>query len=381
VLENDWLEAIIALPLNIFYNTGIATYVWVLANKKAAHRKGKVQLIDAKDWFLPLSRNLGKKNCVLSDVDIERIVGLYLAEPHDTPESRWFDTADFGYWKVTVERPLRWRSQLTPARIETLRFASGDEALRTEIWDNYGEKLYAEFPKLKAEIEVWLRGDNEEEEEAEEGEEESAPAKKSVPEKRRKRLLDAGTWQRDRNLVELARLAQTELGEQVFDDHNVFRERFDAAMKAHGEKPSASDRKIIFRAVSWRDDNAPPVVAKRTRLKSSEAFEPKYDGRYLIADGKNREIVEYEPDTDLRDTEQVPLKEPGGIDAFFQREVLPFAPDAWIDHDKTQIGYEISFARYFYRPAPLRTLEEIRAEIVKLQQQTEGLMNKIVGKG
>jgi type I restriction enzyme M protein len=130
VLENDWLEAIIALPLNIFYNTGIATYVWVLANKKAAHRKGKVHLIDAKDWFLPLSRNLGKKNCVLSDVDIERIVGLYLAEPHDTPESRWFDTADFGYWKVTVERPLRWRSQLTQARIETLRFASGGDCRR-----------------------------------------------------------------------------------------------------------------------------------------------------------------------------------------------------------------------------------------------------------
>lgn len=162
VLENDWLEAIIALPLNILYNTGIATYVWVLANKKAAHRKGKVQLIEATKWFQPLPRNLGKKNCILSDEDIQRIVDLYLAQPQNGAESKWFDTADFGYWKVTVERPLRWKSQLTLARIETLRFASGDEALRAEIWEKYADKLYAEFANLKPEIESLLRGDSEE---------------------------------------------------------------------------------------------------------------------------------------------------------------------------------------------------------------------------
>ena len=116
VLENDWLEAIIALPLNIFYNTGIATYIWVLANRKAEHRRGKVQLIDASKWFQPLRRNLGKKNCELSDADIGRILELYLARspgaPEDTDESRWFDNADFGYWKITVDRPLRLKSFL-----------------------------------------------------------------------------------------------------------------------------------------------------------------------------------------------------------------------------------------------------------------------------
>jgi type I restriction enzyme M protein len=180
-------------------------------------------------------------------------------------------------------------------------------------------------------------------------------------------------------MVELALLAQNELGESVFDDHNIFRDKFEAVMKAQGEKPGATEKKFILRAVSWRDETAPPVVAKRTKFKANESFEHNYDGRYLIEVGKNREIIEFEPDTDLRDTEQVPLKEPGGINVFFQREVLPHAPDAWIDSEKTQIGYEISFARYFYKPAPLRELKDIRADILKLQQQTEGLLNKIVG--
>jgi type I restriction enzyme M protein len=379
VLENDWLEAIIALPLNIFYNTGIATYIWVLANRKAAHRKGKVQLIDASGWFQPLRRNLGKKNCELADADITRILDLYLDEVQETEQSQWFDTQDFGYWKITVERPLRLKSQSKLSAIESLRFASGDEALRAEIYAQHRDALYTGFAKLKPEIEAWLKGDGDsEDDEAEEGED-SAPAKKAVPEKRRKKLLDVTTWQRDKSLLDLALLAQKELGDAVFDDHNVFREKFDVAMKAHGQKPSAADRKAIFKAVSWRDEAAPPVIAKRTKLKKNEEFEPGFDGAYLEAVGNDRFMVEYEPDTDLRDTEQVPLKEPGGIDAFFEREVLPHAPDAWINGEKTQIGYDISFARYFYKPAPLRSLEEIRADILKLEQQTEGLLHKIVG--
>ena len=377
VLENDWLEAIIALPLNIFYNTGIATYIWVLANHKPAHRKGKVQLIDASQWSQPLNGNLGKKNCLLSDADIQRILDLYLAEPQDSAVSKWFDTADFGYWKITVERPLRWKSQLKRSAIETLRFASGDEAVRSEIYDKYGDKLYTEFAKLKAEIEEWLKGDSEEDDEA--SEEDGASTGKAVPEKRRKKLLDLSTWQRDKTLVELATLAHKELGTSVFDDHNVFREKFDEVMEAHEKKPSAAEKKAIFKAVSWREESAPPVIARRTKLKPNEKFEPNFNGEYLVEESKQREVVEYEPDPDLRDNERVPLKESGGIDAFFHREVLPYAADAWVEVEKTRIGYEISFARYFYRPAPLRTLEEIRADIVKLQQQTGGLLEKIVG--
>ncbi|RUL75444.1 type I restriction-modification system subunit M [Dyella choica] len=378
VLENDWLEAIIALPLNIFYNTGIATYIWVLANRKAKHRKGKVQLIDAGKWFAPLRRNLGKKNCELAEADIQRILDLYLGEAPETAESKWFDTQDFGYWKVTVERPLRLKSQLKTRAIEAMRYASGDEALRAEIYTQHSDKLYTRFSKLKPEIEAWLKGDSEDEDVMEDGDEDRVPARKAVPEKRRKKLLDASTWQRDKALLELALLARHELGDAVFDDHNVFRAKFDAAMKKHDKKPTAADRKAIFKAVSWRDEAAPPVVAKRSKLKKGEYFEAGFDGAYLETVGKDRFMVEYEPDSDLRDTEQVPLKEPGGIDAFFEREVLPHAPDAWIDSEKTQIGFEISFARYFYRPAPLRSLEDIRADILMLEQQTEGLLQKIV---
>jgi len=384
VLENDWLEAIIALPLNIFYNTGIATYIWVLANRKAAARRGKVQLIDASQWFQPLRRNLGKKNCELAEGDIQRIVDLYLGEAQETAQSKWFDTQDFGYWKITVERPLRLKSQLKPAAIETLRFASGDEALRAEIYATHGDKLYTDFAKLKPEIEAWLKGDDSGDgddaaDSNDEDGEDGAPAKKAVPEKRRKKLLDAATWQRDKALLDLALLAQQDLGDAVFDDHNVFRERFDAAMKAQGQKLGAADKKAILKAVSWRDEAAPPVIAKRSKLKKGDYFEPGFDGAYLQTVGNDRFMVEYEPDTDLRDTEQVPLTEPGGIEAFFRREVLPHASDAWVDGEKTQIGYEISFARYFYQPAPLRSLAEIRADILKLEQQTEGLLHKIVG--
>lgn len=384
ILENDWLEAIIALPLNIFYNTGIATYIWVLANKKAPHRKGKVQLIDASQWFQPLRRNLGKKNCELSEADIARIIDLYLDETQkDTPQSKWFDTQDFGYWKITVERPLRLKSQLSDERIETLRFASGDEALRAEIYATHGDALYSEFAKRKSAIEAWLKGEDESEDDESEDSDgddsEAPPARKAVPAKRRKKLLDASTWQRDKALMEVAQQVQKVLGSAVFDDHNEFRVRFDAALKALGVKLGAPERKTIYKAVSWRDETAPPVIAKRNKLKAGEHFEPGFNGVYLVTAGKDRFIVEYEPDSELRDTEQVPLKEPGGIEAFFAREVLRHAPDAWIATDKTQIGYEISFARYFYKPVPLRTLDEIRADILALERQSEGLLHKIVG--
>jgi type I restriction enzyme M protein len=386
VIENDWLEAIIALPLNIFYNTGIATYIWVLANRKAQHRKGKIQLIDATQWFQPMRRNLGKKNCELADTDIACILKHYLDQPHAvadaakaTPECKWFDNAYFGYWKIVVDRPLRLKSQFKRSAIESLRFATGDEGLRSEIYAKYGDNLYAEFGTLKAEIEVWLKDDDDEDADDESDDEDAKAIKKTVPEKRRKKLLDPATWLRDKTLVELATLARQELGEGVFDDHNEFRSRFDAAMKAHDKKLGASEKKMIYKAVSWRDESAPPVIAKRSKLKTGDYFEPGYDGAYLEQVGKDRFMVEYEADTDLRDTEQVPLKESGGIDAFFVREVLPHAPDAWIAMDATKVGYEISFARYFYKPTPLRTLQQIRADILILEEQTEGLLQKIVG--
>jgi type I restriction enzyme M protein len=376
IIENDWLEAIVALPLNMFYNTGIATYVWVISNRKPAHRRGHVQLIDATQWFKPLRKNLGKKNCELAPADIQRICDTYLAF-QETEHSKIFPNAAFGYWKVTVERPLRLHSQLTPARIESLRFASGDEDIRVKIFDELGDALFQDFDSVRPQLEDLLKdwGNDDEEEEADEGE----TKKKGLPEKKKKRLLDPGTWKRDAKLVETAGKLRETLGDALFEDHNVFREKMDAALDTLGLKLSASDRKAILNAVSWRVETAPPVIAKTH--KPGKAQPDPLHGRYLVegrAPSRPPVVVEYEPDPELRDYEQVPLLEPGGIEAFIRREVLPYTPDAWVDESATKIGYEISFTRVFYKPQPLRTLDEIRAEIIATQKESEGLLDEVV---
>ena len=253
IIESDWLEAIVALPLNMFYNTGIATYVWVLTNRKPEHRRGKVQLIDATGWHRPLRKNLGKKNCELGEEDIARICDTFLAF-EDSEQSKILDNAAFGYWKVTVERPLR------------VEGADPNRAYKA-----------AEVKKLK------------------------------------------------------------ESGE--------------------------------------RSETAPPVIRK-IHKRGTDA-DP-LDGRFAATVKARPAVVEYEPDTDLRDTEQIPLQEQGGIEAFLRREVLPYAADAWYEPASVRIGYEVSFTRYFYKPQPMRALEEIRADILALEQETEGLLGAIL---
>ncbi len=254
IIERDWLEAIVALPLNMFYNTGIATYIWVLTNRKPAHRKGKVQLIDATGWHKPLRKNLGKKNCELSDEDIARICEAFL-KFEETEQSKIFPNAAFGYWKATVERPLRLKG-IDPERAYTPK----------------------EIKELK------------------------------------------------------------ETAERV--------------------------------------DDAPPVIRK---IHKRGTLADRLRGLFEATIGGKPAVVEYEPDPDLRDTEQVPLMEAGGIEAFLKREVLPHAPDAWYLPESVKTGYEISFTRYFYKPQPLRTLEEIRADILALENETEGLLGEIIG--
>ncbi|HQI65694.1 MAG TPA: class I SAM-dependent DNA methyltransferase [Rhodoglobus sp.] len=264
IIENDWLEAIVALPLKMFYNTGIATYVWVISNRKEERRKGKVQLIDATSWFTPLRKNLGEKGVEISDADADRVLATYKAfdQADDPDHSKVFDGIDFGYSKITVERPLR---------------IAGVEA----------DRIYkaAEVKKLK--------------------------------------------------------------------ENGV------------------------------RDEAAPPIIKK---VLPFAATPDPLRGRYeAVIDGRTR-VVEYEPDTELRDTEQVPLTEPvgeyaDGIEAFFRREVEPYAPDAWIDETKTKIGYEISFTRHFYKPTPMRTLAEIQADIRALEAETDNLIAEIAGEG
>lgn len=254
MIENDWLEAIVALPLNMFYNTGIATYIWVLTNRKPEHRKGQVQLIDATQWFEPLRKNLGKKNCKLSENDIQLICDTFL-KLKETEQSKIFPNAAFGYWKVTVERPLR------------------------------------------------LKG---------------------------------------------------------IDANKVYSPKEIKALKETAE----------------RDESAPPLIKKIH--KKGTASDPLH-GLFEMTIAGKKTVVEYEPDSELRDTEQIPLLEPGGIEAFLRREVLPYAPDAWYDPESVSVGYEISFTRYFYKSQPLRTLEEIRADILALEKETEGLLDEIIG--
>jgi len=373
LIENDWLEAIVALPLNLFYNTGIATYVWVLSNKKPTHRAGKVQLIDATQWFKPLRKNLGKKNCELSPEDIERISRTFL-DFKEAPESKIFANAAFGYWKVTVERPLRLHSQLTLKAIETLRFASGDEDIRAALYEEFGDDLFTKFAKVSPAIEKRLTewGDDHDESDEEEG----GSAKKGLPEKKKKKLLDAKTWDRDGSLIEVAMALRAAMGDTLFEDHNIFRDRASAALTKAGIKLAAADLKRVLNAVSSRVESAPPVIAKVHKPGKTKA-DPLRGMFEAIVDGKPA-IVEYEPDSDLRDTEQVPLLEDGGIEAFIRREVLPYTPDAWIKEDAAKVGYEISFTRHFYKPQPLRTLEEISADILAIEKEAEGLLDGLL---
>ncbi|WP_394795097.1 N-6 DNA methylase [Armatimonas sp.] len=259
LIENDWLEAIVALPLNLFYNTGIATYIWVLTNRKPAERRGKVQLIDASQWFKPLRKNLGKKNCELSPEDIERISQAFLTF-EETPESKIFPNAAFGYWKVTVERPLRLCSQLTLTAIEGLRFASGDEDIRAAIYEEFGAELITGFARIARSVDTFL--DNWGGEDEESDDDTGGATKKGVPEKKKKKLIDPTTWERDNDLVDAALALRTTLGEGVFMDHNTFRDKADAALATAGWKLTAVEKKLVYRAVSWRDESAAPVLAK-----------------------------------------------------------------------------------------------------------------------
>ena len=310
ILENDWLEAIVALPLNIFYNTGIATYVWVLTNRKPRHRRGKVQLIDASARFQPLRKNLGKKNCELGQQDIENICRTFL-EFQETEQSKIFDNAAFGYWKVTVERPLRLAVDWSEAQQEPFFNAcitAGEAPLADTVQDVL-DPLGAGIPLL---------------------------------------------------------------------DFNSFLDAVKTEMERRRIKMTAKRKTLLQTRLAVRDAAAAPVVKKVHRRGTPAA---PIHGLFEVDQGGRRRVVEYEPDSELRDTEQIPLQDEGGIEGFLQREVLPYAPDAWVAPESVKIGYEISFNRYFYKPQPMRTLGEIQADIVQVERETAGLMQDILGMG
>ena len=365
ILENDLVEAVIQLPEKMFYNTGIATYIWVLANKKAEHRKGKVQLIDASKWFTPLRKNLGDKNCELSAADLERVMEAYQSF-EETEESRIFENAAFGYRKVKIQRPLRLRSQLSSDRVDSLRWASGDEALRREIYEVVGDDVFKNFSKVEDQITTVL-------EEPDEDDDEGVKITKAM----RKRLLDPKKWARDQKIWTFGKELAKQLGTQRFDDYNEFAAEVDAALKTLGEKLGAADKKALLRGVSWADAEAPAVIKKAVKADKNSA-DPIH-GLYAAQVDNVDMLVEYEADSDLADFEQVPLLEDGGVEAFVTREVLPYAPDAWVDAKAEKIGYEISFTKVFYKPAPLRELSEIKADITLVMEESEGLVRRAIG--
>jgi type I restriction enzyme M protein len=371
------VEAIVALPLNLFYNTGIATYVWLLSNRKTPERQGKVQLIDASGWSQPLRNNLGKKNCELGPADIERVMAAYEGL-EESEQSKVFANESFGYWKVTVERPLRLHSRITPAAITALRTASGDREIREAALEEFGEALVADFSGQRSRLETFLN-DWGAGEEASEGGGDEAP-KPGLPEKRRKKLLDPSTWKRDERLAQAAEALREMFGDEIFTDHNHFRGEVQKALKLQGLQLAATDLKPLLKETSWRVEEAPPVISK-VHKPGKAAADPLH-GLFAAEIGGKACVVEYELDSELRDTEQVPLLEEGGIEAFIRREVLPYTPDAWVNAEATKVGYEVSFTRHFYKPKPLRSLAEIAADIRAIEQEAEGLLDGLlVGAG
>jgi type I restriction enzyme M protein len=355
IIESDYLEAIIQLPNNLFYNTGITTYVWLLSNHKTEKRQGKVQLIDASNLYQKLRKNLGEKNCEFTAEHIQQITQLYLSLANDGI-SKVFDNRDFGYYKVTVERPLRLAAQFSPERIATLRFTPGMQEIMEWVYGKYGDEVYTDLKSHAEAIENHL-----EREEI------------TLSPKNRKELLAQTTWQAQRDIMLAAQQIAAKVGADEHLDFNLFETMVDEACAALKLKLSTPERKQVLNAVSWRDPRAAKVIKKQHKLSGSKlkdllselqtTVERLGDYGYWPST-KIGEFVEYEPDSELRDTENVPLaksKTPAAssvIHEYFIREVRPHVEEAWIAIDKTVIGYEISFNKYFYQHKPLRSLEE-----------------------
>ncbi|WP_292300834.1 class I SAM-dependent DNA methyltransferase [Megasphaera sp.] len=269
LIESDLVEAIIALPDNMFYNTGIGTYIWVLSNKKEARRKGKIQLIDATQMKSPLRKNMGNKNCEFTPDIRKEIIRIFL-DMEESDVSKIFDNSEFGYWNVTVDRPLRLRV----------------------------------FPE------------------------------REIPEKDEKGKV---LFKKHTELLDVRQAVQEAAKTAPFDDWDTF---------------------------------AKATKLKKTQLKKIRPY-------ITEADPEAKEVAG-EADPELRDTENIPFQYEGGIHTFIEKEVLPYAPDAYVDEDKTKIGYEISFTKYFYKPVKLRDMKDILASLAELEKESEGVMDDIV---
>ena len=374
IIENDWLDCIVQLPNNLFYNTGITTYIWFLNNNKSKNRKGKVILIDASQRFAKLRKNLGEKNCELRPEHIKEIQDAYLnfndveRQAEDGLAAKVFNNSDFGYYKVTIDRPARLKAQFTQENIEMLRFEKSLKEPMQWAYESFGAKVYSDIKSLEKEILDWCEKSG-----------------LDLNTKKRKELCSAACWEKQKNLLETALILMQKIGTEEYYDFNLFSARVDEVLKTEKIKLSASEKNQIFAAVGKYDENAEKVIAKTEKIGPEKlekllhhlgcTAEQLPDFGYYPSEKKDEYII-YESQSDLRDSENVPLKE--SIHDYFHREVKPHVDEAWIDLDKTKIGYEISFNKYFYQHKPLRSIEEVSAEILALDKESDGLIMDIL---
>ncbi len=400
ILEADLLETIVALPTDMFYNTGISTYVWVLSNKKALERKGKVQLINGVNLCGKMRKSLGSKRNVMDENDIATIIrtfgsfavvdALELDKPSEqksnrgrqsanpkteaakTFASKIFNTFEFGYRRITIERPLRLSYQFSVDRIDTLRFAPG--ALNVAMqwvykeyglnWsDNQDDDQYGVLIDYTLEIRAYLKSDFSE-----------------LKEAQIKDLLDSKIWTSQKQILLKARQLQHTIGRAQHDDMNDFESTLKTACKAQAVTLEIKEKKQITEAVSWKNPAAEKVIKKIHTGKAN----PFYG---LFAEkGK---VLEYQADTDLRDNENVALDPSQSVnalnEAYFIKEVLPHVPDAWIDASKKDakdqeigiVGYEIPFNRHFYQYQPPRDLVDIDADLDTVSSEIMKLLQEV----
>lgn len=381
IIENDLLDVIIQLPNNIFYNTGITTYIWILSNNKPDHRKGKVQLIDASEMYQKLRKNLGNKNCELTKQHIQEILNCYLELSElDNKEtgnigSKVFENADFGYYKVNIERPKRLKSQFTAEKIEALKWDKAQPDFSKALFEKYGMEVYTGLEKHKKEIEDFAEKQD-----------------LNINAKQLSAFLKKENWEKQEAVYQTAVRLMEVLGTEVYTNFNEFSSKVDEVLKGDKTKLSASEKKYILDTVSWYDEEADKVGKKTEKLSGQKLTDLlnylgcaerdlPYYGYFPVASsasatGKGGEYIIYETESDLRDSESIPLKE--NIQDYFLREVKPYAEESWIALDSVKIGYELSFNKYFYQPAPLRSLEEVTNDILALEKEGDGLLAEIL---
>jgi type I restriction enzyme M protein len=398
ILEQDLLEAIVALPTDLFYNTGIATYVWVLSNKKQPARKGQVQLINAVHCYQKMRKSLGSKRQYVDEEQIALITKTFgNFEPVDTyglnveneqsssrgrPTTKKADkrvfgckifrSHEFGYRRITIERPLRLSLQFSPERLAALRFDRGQLGpVMQRLYEAFGQdwtpKSYGDFEAVEPEVRALIKAEF-----------------PDLKEKHRKDVLNPKLWQSQRALLEKAQALGEAIGPQQLDDYNAFDALLSRALKQTGLTLDTSERNQLEAAITWTNPDAEPVIKKVVKGKPDPLYGTfEYKGQ----------VVTFQPDSNLRDNEDVPLTAEtargGNVDAeneaYFKREVAPHVKDAWIDGSKKDerdngvgiVGYEIPFNRHFYQYEPPRSLEEIDADLDVLSGEIMEMLREV----